>query len=187
MKKACILILVAVIAIMNLSAAKGEIGGTLYPEVFISTSDGSTILGAVVMAEGANYFGADGGFGIEYGIGGWFPLAQFTSEGSEFIGSAALLTGKVGLAYDFPIGESFDLALSLGLKVRTILIVNLFDIYGTVTASFDVGENVAVKTGVTAGGTIFGTMPEIGDQSAFATEGVPIVVVAPFVGVSFVY
>ena len=59
MKRALIAVLIIVIASSSAFAAKGEIGGTLYPDAMISTSDGTTVLGVILMAEGANYFGAE--------------------------------------------------------------------------------------------------------------------------------
>lgn len=188
MKRTLIAVLIIVIASSSAFAAKGEIGGTLYPDAMISTSDGTTVLGVILMAEGANYFGADGGFGIEYGLGGWFPLANISSEGAEFSFGGALFAGKAGLAYDLPLGEAFDLVFSLGLKLRTLVIVNIFDLYGTVTASFDLNETLAIKTGLTAGCTLFGGLMGSGDVSLFpAEDGVPIITASPFVGLSFVY
>ena len=142
-----------------------------------------------VLAAGSNYFGENrGGFGIEYGLGGWFPLANISSEGAEFSFGGALFAGKAGLAYDLPLGEAFDLVFSLGLKLRTLVIVNIFDLYGTVTASFDLNETLAIKTGLTAGCTLFGGLMGSGDVSLFpAEDGVPIITASPFVGLSFVY
>ena len=85
----------------------------------------------------------------------------------------------------FDAGAEF---VSLGLKLRTLVIVNIFDLYGTVTASFDLNETLAIKTGLTAGCTLFGGLMGSGDVSLFpAEDGVPIITASPFVGLSFVY
>ena len=113
-------ILLIVLAVTPLFASEGQIGATLgFQNFWIKDSDGATNLSIVASVDGANYFGNNGGFGVEYGIGMIDLLSMGsgnqTSNDDEFDPNMLV---HAGAAYRHSFTDIIGIFAGLGLSYQ---------------------------------------------------------------------
>lgn len=199
-----------------LFAGEGRIGVTIAPDwMWYSNPEDTGKMDFNLMAEGANYFGKEGGFGIEYGLGVKFPVNTWITDNDPQKvedGKSSFLF-KVGAGYKHAFSDMFGLTAGLGirgsikpgadigigdssvsgsLKIKTFMM----DIYGSVAADITLLDFLSLQAGVSVGGpvissrktTIEGSIGEFGDSTSNTVDlDRSGIYLAPFVGVSFVY
>ncbi len=217
MKKILVLFAVLLLAASGvLFAAEGRIGVSIAPEWFWNTEaedSGSTDF--VLLAEGANYFGRHGGFGIEYGLGVSFPVNTWVAGGepTKIEDGKNSFVFKAGAGYKHAFGDVFGLSAGLGVRgtvsslkagdsVEGVVSFSgkttkfIIDLYGSVAADITLLDFLGIRAGVMVGGPVVSTAKttvegSIGDIGGSHTETVDLnrkgIWLSPFVGVSFVY
>ncbi len=184
--------------------AEGQIGISLTPEwLWITSIEGQNSPYSIGMtrfmltADGANYFGEKGGFGIEYGLGAIFPINQWQGNSTiNTTGTGAGLVFRVGAGYRYEFSELFGLAAGLGLngayqpsslQGTNINELNLF-IYGRITADFTFLEFLRLNVGFAMGGPVY-TLVTASSGGQYTSQSMNIggFFFAPFAGVSYVY
>ena len=199
-----------------LFAGEGRIGVTIAPDwMWYSNPEDTGKMDFNLMAEGANYFGKEGGFGIEYGLGVKFPVNTWITDNDpqkvEDGKSSFLFT--VGAGYKHAFSDMFGLTAGLGIRGSVLTTdggfdlggiigvsgkatVFMMDIYGSVAADITLLDFLSLQAGVSVGGPVVSscritTEGSIGGIGGGGTETVDLDLsgfyLAPFVGVSFVY
>ena len=199
-----------------LFAGEGRIGVTIAPDwMWYSNPEDTGKMDFNLMAEGANYFGKEGGFGIEYGLGVKFPVNTWITDNDPQKvedGKSSFLF-KVGAGYKHAFSDMFGLTAGLGIRGSVLTTdggfdlggiigvsgkatVFMMDIYGSVAADITLLDFLSLQAGVSLGGPVVSscritTEGSIGGIGGGGTETVDLDLagfyLAPFVGVSFVY
>ena len=199
-----------------LFAGEGRIGVTIAPDwMWYSNPEDTGKMDFNLMAEGANYFGKEGGFGIEYGLGVKFPVNTWITDNDPQKvedGKSSFLF-KVGAGYKHAFSDMFGLTAGLGIRGSVLTTDGGFDlggiigvsgkttafmmdIYGSVAADITLLDFLSLQAGVSVGGPVVSscritTEGSIGGIGGGGTETVDLDLsgfyLAPFVGVSFVY
>ncbi len=199
-----------------LFAGEGRIGVTIAPDwMWYSNPEDTGKMDFNLMAEGANYFGKEGGFGIEYGLGVKFPVNTWITDNDPQKvedGKSSFLF-KVGAGYKHAFSDMFGLTAGLGIRGSVLTTdggfdlggiigvsgkttVFMMDIYGSVAADITLLDFLSLQAGVSVGGPVVSscritTEGSIGGIGGGGTETVDLDLsgfyLAPFVGVSFVY
>ena len=199
-----------------LFAGEGRIGVTIAPDwMWYSNPEDTGKMDFNLMAEGANYFGKEGGFGIEYGLGVKFPVNTWITDNDPQKvedGKSSFLF-KVGVGYKHAFSDMFGLTAGLGIRGSVLTTdggfdlggiigvsgkatVFMMDIYGSVAADITLLDFLSLQAGVSVGGPVVSscritTEGSIGGIGGGGTESVDLDLsgfyLAPFVGVSFVY
>ena len=199
-----------------LFAGEGRIGVTIAPDwMWYSNPEDTGKMDFNLMAEGANYFGKEGGFGIEYGLGVKFPVNTWITDNDPQKvedGKSSFLF-KVGAGYKHAFSDMFGLTAGLGIRGSVLTTdggfdlggiigvsgkatVFMMDIYGSVAADITLLDFLSLQAGVSVGGPVVSscritTEGSIGEIGGGGTETVDLdfsgFYLAPFVGVSFVY
>ena len=215
MKKVVSILLCLVLLTGAVFAAEGRIGVSLAPQWVWNTAteadDGETNF--LLMAEGANYFGKEGGFGVEYGLGVGFPIKTWPvntvgdDTHSDFV-------FKAGLGYKHAFNDMFGINAGLGVmgnvtsySIGGSIIEGVsgsgrsttfeLDLYGSVAADITLLDFLGINVGVIVGGPVYtslttsgnlsvGDIIDAGDSNTETVENQAIFV-TPFVGLSFVY
>ena len=215
MKKVLSLLLCLLLLSGLLFAAEGRIGVTLAPQWLWNTAteadDGETNF--LFMAEGANYFGKEGGFGVEYGLGVNFPINTWAGDlVNDDPSSSSAFVFKAGLGYKYAFSDLFGLSAGVGVmgSIRSYSdggswggvtlsgksTAFVMDLYGNIAADITLLDLLGINVGVIVGGPVLSTLTttvdgSIGDVGGSHTETTDVdkqgIFVAPFVGVSFVY
>lgn len=201
MKKAVAVLAVLMVLSGALFAAEGRIGLSVAPEwmwnIGTDANDGTASL--ALMAEGANYFGKEGGFGIEYGLGTSIPLSAWAGDIKVDADSGTAFLFKAGLGYKYAFGDLFGLTAGLGVR-GTVAPYKLWgdsvkatlfklDMYGSVGAELSVLEFLGINAGVMLGGPVYSSAKI---DSALGSAGhtydpIKAFSLAPYVIVSFLY
>ena len=214
MKKILVAFLALIVCSGALFAAQGRIGVTLTPEwtwyTDTEADDGETNIS--LMAEGANYFGKEGGIGIEYGVGIFMPVNTWLGDNTFDAEGDSAFIFKVGAGYKLVFSDMFGLDLGMGIRGRVQAYADggswgsvtisgrstsfIMDLYGSVAADITLLDFLGINAGVMVGGPVLhsvttsasGSIGDFGgntsDTSTVDTSGFWL---APFVGVSFVY
>ena len=199
-----------------LFAGEGRIGVAIAPDwMWYSNPEDTGKMDFNLMAEGANYFGKEGGFGIEYGLGVKFPVNTWITDNDPQKvedGKSSFLF-KVGAGYKHAFSDMFGLTAGLGIRGSVLTTdggfdlggiigvsgkatVFMMDIYGSVAADITLLDFLSLQAGVSVGGPVVSscritTEGSIGGIGGGGTETVDLDIsgfyLAPFVGVSFVY
>ena len=199
-----------------LFAGEGRIGVIIAPDwMWYSNPEDTGKMDFNLMAEGANYFGKEGGFGIEYGLGVKFPVNTWITDNDPQKvedGKSSFLF-KVGAGYKHAFSDMFGLTAGLGIRGSVLTTdggfdlggiigvsgkttVFMMDIYGSVAADITLLDFLSLQAGVSVGGPVVSscritTEGSIGGLGGGGTETVDLDLsgfyLAPFVGVSFVY
>ena len=199
-----------------LFAGEGRIGVTIAPDwMWYSNPEDTGKMDFNLMAEGANYFGKEGGFGIEYGLGVKFPVNTWITDNDPQKvedGKSSFLF-KVGAGYKHAFSDMFGLTAGLGIRGSVLTTdggfdlggiigvsgkatVFMMDIYGSVAADITLLDFLSLQAGVSVGGPVVSscritTEGSIGGIGGGGTETIDLDLagfyLAPFVGVSFVY
>ena len=199
-----------------LFAGEGRIGVAIAPDwMWYSNPEDTGKMDFNLMAEGANYFGKEGGFGIEYGLGVKFPVNTWITDNDPQKvedGKSSFLF-KVGAGYKHAFSDMFGLTAGLGIRGSVLTTdggfdlggiigvsgkatVFMMDIYGSVAADITLLDFLSLQAGVSVGGPVVSscritTEGSIGGIGGGGTETVDLDLsgfyLAPFVGVSFVY
>ena len=199
-----------------LFAGEGRIGVTIAPDwMWYSNPEDTGKMDFNLMAEGANYFGKEGGFGIEYGLGVKFPVNTWITDNDPQKvedGKSSFLF-KIGAGYKHAFSDMFGLTAGLGIRGSVLTTdggfdlggiigvsgkatVFMMDIYGSVAADITLLDFLSLQAGVSVGGPVVSscritTEGSIGGIGGGGTETVDLDLsgfyLAPFVGVSFVY
>ena len=193
MRKAIAIVLILAFAISSVSAAGGRVSINAYPDFMFLVS----IIGFVVvlMAEGANFLDDEGQYGIEYGAGAYFPVADLSGN-SESSDTVPFLLYKLGMAYRRPFSEKVALTVGCGIQGRTSFIaleesslgMSILDIYVSVGTDIRFTPHFGLSAGAHVGALTF-LMATSNDPSnpAFGIAYYPGIIVAPYVGASFFY
>ena len=189
-----------------LFAGEGRIGVTIAPDwMWYSNLEDTGKMDFNLMAEGANYFGKEGGFGIEYGLGVKFPVNTWITDNDPQKvedGKSSFLF-KVGAGYKHAFSDMFGLTAGLGIRGSVLTTDGGFDLGGIIGVSgkatvfmMDIYDFLSLQAGVSVGGPVVSscritTEGSIGGIGGGGTETVDLALsgfyLAPFVGVSFVY
>ena len=214
MKRFLAVLLVLSLALGTLFAAEGRIGVSVAPQWLWNTNtdadDGE--MNISLLADGANYFGKDGGLGIEYGLGIFIPVNTWLGDQTFESSADSAFLFKVGLGYKHAFSDMFGLAAGAGvlgrvqsyeeggsiggltLSGRTTAFI--MDLYGSVGVQIDILDFLGINAGVMVGGPVLSTLTTTvsgswGDLGGDHTETTTLepygVWLSPFVGVSFVY
>lgn len=199
-----------------LFAGEGRIGVTIAPDwMWYSNPEDTGKMDFNLMAEGANYFGKEGGFGIEYGLGVKFPVNTWITDNDpqKVEDGKSSFIFKVGAGYKHAFSDMFGLTAGLGIRGSVLTTDGSFDlggiigvsgkatafmmdIYGSVAADITLLDFLSLQAGVSVGGPVVSscritTEGSIGEIGGGGTETVDLDLsgfyLAPFVGVSFVY
>ena len=207
-----VFVLVVLLAFTGmLFAGEGRVGVTLSPEWFWNTEAEKTgYTDFNLMAEGANYFGKKGGFGIEYGLGVGFPVNTWVngSDPQKVEDGKSLFLFKIGAGYKHEFSDMFGLSAGLGIRgsvqsygdggsIAGVSIsgkstIFIMDIYGSVAADITLLDFLSLQAGVSVGGPVVSNMTTkggIGELEGSHTTDLELkgISLAPYVGVSFVY
>ena len=194
-------ILLIVLAVTPLFASEGQIGATLgFQNFWIKDSDGATNLSIVASVDGANYFGNNGGFGVEYGIG-MIDLMSYrednhTVDDDDFDPSLLLHAGA-SYRYGFTdvIGISAGLGLASQMTWDSMTIINsqidIFDftmaLYGRVAADFTF-SSLRLNLGLEMGGPIYSMSKVSGEGYSKTTDDIINgFYLTPYVSLSYKY
>ena len=210
MKKALLILLVLLASTGILSAHDGSIGITLAPESFWitgaagqATAENSGYTTFHLMAEGANYFGDEHSFGIEYGIGALFLLNNWSAGRTEAISDAPLgFLFYAGPAYRYEFSDFIGISAGLGIRGLTIsdkyssgnaevsfTVFNL-DMYGRAAVDFTFLEYIRVNAGLMLGGPVYNNISlseNILGTSSEQSLNLSGFFLRPFIGVSYAY
>lgn len=194
-------ILLIVLAVTPLFASEGQIGATLgFQNFWFKDSDGDTALSIVASVDGANYFGNNGGFGVEYGIG-MIDLMSYrednhTVDDDDFDPSLLLHAGA-SYRYGFTdvIGISAGLGLASEMAWDSMTIMNsqidTFDftmaLYGRVAADFTF-SSLRLNLGLEMGGPIYSMRKVSGEGYSVTTDDIINgFYLTPYVSLSYKY
>ncbi len=207
MRKLFVIVAILIISIVPIFA-EGQIGLSLTPEWFWITSlegqkapESTGMTRFMLTADGANYFGENGGFGVEYGLGMIFPVNTWAGNvTTSATDSSVGFVFRAGVGYRYAFNDLIGLAAGLGLNGfyqsekqayngQTIS-GSEFDLclYGRITADFTLLDFLRINAGIAIGGPIYAliTLSAAG-QSQSANMHMGGFFLAPFVGVSYVY
>ena len=200
MKKLIIISIMLLALVPAAFAADGQIGISLTPQWFWITKaldhDISGNLGTtsfLLTVDGANYFGEDGGFGIEYGLGASFPLNVWGGNYTESISSSATsLAFRFGLGYRYQFSSLLGVIAGLGVNgdagfsgsgnaATTSLMLGL---YGRVGVDFTLLDFLRINAGIAVGGPVYLASFRGSSSTSLGIGGFYL---APSVGVSYAY
>ena len=208
MKKILAVVVLFVAALGMLSAHDSSVGLTLAPEwywMFESRGqklpDNSGDTRFHLMATGDSYFGDDGGFGIEYGLGATFVMNTFINGETTKAENA-----PVGFVFNVGPGYRYELnsliGFSAGLGIRGYLVSDesgfgeysasytafYLDMYGKVAVDFTLFDFLRLDAGAMFGGPVFATGSyTYNGNSVSADVSVSGFFFTPFVSVSYVF
>ena len=188
--------------------AKGHIGATISPnwtwigkimDEKAPANTGST--GLTLALDGGHYFGQNGGFGIEYGLGMNIPLKVWTEGVSQNVedGSSAFVF-KSGAAYRYEFSDLLGLSAGLGLGgeysrestyadgIKMNASIFSLNMYGKVSADVTVINALRISAGVTLSGPLYTNM-KVSAQGESISKNLKAsaFTLAPFVGVAYAY
>lgn len=192
MKKLLAISIILLVAVSSTFAADGQIGITLMPKWdWVTSIEGQEINLAsssfLLTADGANYFGRDGGFGIEYGLGAAFALSNDEMTSAAGLSDSALAF-RFGLGYRHQFSSLIGMFAGFGLGGEAMFAnegtMLELDLYGRLGADFTVLDFLRINVGLMLGGPVyFGTFTSAGSYSLSITG----FYIAPFAGVSYTY
>ena len=202
MRKVIALVIVSAMLLCAVSA-EGQIGVTVMPEwFFITNVSGTHVEGSMgetklyAGIEGANYFGEKGGFGIEYGFSGMFPMNTW-SEGTTIKADTFSNVGaalNIGAAYRHEFNDLLGLSAGLGVRFNIDSTMSaivsggaapvflMFDLYGRASVDITIINHLRFNAGLFLGGPLFSV--NLGTDYNVSYSGLYL---SPYVGVSYVY
>ncbi len=196
MKK--VLLAIAVLSISASLNAVSFIGVSVAPDWYFD-SEGSGSTDILFTADGANYFGLDHSFGIEYGIGVVFPINMWEGERTESLaGSPYGFVFRTGLGYRYDTAGLIGIFLGAGVhgtlqmfndepSADQDLRVFSLDIYCRAGIDFNIMDILSINAGLLAGGPVYTSatvLPGCGSFDGYSRKGFFI---APFAGISLMY
>lgn len=207
MKKIVVLLLLLA-SLVPLSAMDSQIGVSIAPEWFWVTafegnkapeSTGATSFYLTV--DGANYFGENGGFGIEYGLGMAFPINTWAGDMTTEANGDVEFAFRVGAGYRHEFNSLIGIAAGLGLNGSSYsqtgdtgygytgkASIFSLGIYGRVAVDFTFIDFLRINAGVAMGGPVYSSMKVSSmGQSMSMDIDLSGFYLAPFVGVSYAY
>ena len=117
-----LIVAIMLFAVMIPVFAEGQIGVTLAPEWFWFTSVGGEKIpesfgesSFMLSVDGANYFGENGGFGVEYGVGLGLPMRIWEGQLSAKSPEKAGFAFNVGAGYRYEFSDLVGIVAGLGL------------------------------------------------------------------------
>lgn len=200
MKKLIIISIMLLALVPAAFAADGQIGISLTPQWFwiskvmdydIPGNLGTTSF--LLTVDGANYFGEDGGFGIEYGLGASFPLNVWGGNYTESISSSATsLAFRFGLGYRYQFSSLIGVIAGLGVNGDAEFNRNgnasttslMLGLYGRVGVDFTLLDFLRINAGIAVGGPVY--LAAFGSGSS-ASVGIGGFYLAPSIGVAYTY
>lgn len=206
MKKVLILLVLAVFLVIPVSA-DSQLGISIAPEwMWISELEGVSAENAgttrfYLTADGANYFGRNGGFGIEYGLGAVFPLNMWVGDMTVNLnGEGTAFAFRVGLGYRYEFNNLIGMVVGLGMNgtfggvsnhvgSNADYVAELdLGIYGRVAVDLTFIEALRVNVGLAMGGPVYtAAFGEFEGQSMSTSINMSGFFISPFVGISYVY
>ena len=205
--KVLIVIVLAVFLVIPVSA-DSQLGISMAPEwMWFSKAEGVSIenMGTTrfyLTADGANYFGRNGGFGIEYGLGAVFPLNRWVGDTTVNLnGDGTAFAFRVGLGYRHEFNNLICMVVGLGLNgtfgggsygfgdSSTSYAAELdLGIYGRVAVDLTFIEALRVNVGFAMGGPVYtAVFEESAGQTMSQSVNISGFFISPFVGISYVY
>lgn len=201
MRKVLIIAVLCLVA-LPVMAFEGQIGVSAGYQIFWNTSENadSQARNAIFAIDGANFFGSNGGFGVEYGIG----MSDLTSMkvGDSTINDTEVSPGlafRVGAAYRYGFTDMIGIVAGLGLNGNVDwgsddsgwstadTTTFMLSMYGKVAADFTFGP-VRLDAGIGLGGPLYvSSTTKIGDVTTTTEPDVSGFFLTPFVSVSYVY
>ena len=194
MKKAVAVLAVLMVLSGALFAAEGRIGLSVSPawKWYTGSSVNTGTTSIALMAEGANYFGDEGGFGLEYGLGTNIPINSWLGDYPADPISKTSFLFKAGLGYKYAFGDLFGLTAGLGVmgNIGSWTSNSSYfelDMYGSVGAELSILEFLGLNAGVTLSGPVYiGGSKHVASLSSMV-EADKAFILAPYVIVSFLY
>lgn len=181
----------------------GYFGGDFsFQKLKDSDSDSVRITGITFGAEGANFVGKNGNFGLGYSIGGIIPTARTAGDFTQDLDDEPMLLDvSAVLFYRYPVSRKFSIAAGLGAgygfvknsestsdRVKMTSTTNTVQILGDVKLMVNVIDSLKLFGGVRLGGAVYNkTTVKINNQSGTFDEETSIFRVTPYIGIGFAY
>ena len=205
MKRLSVALLILLFA-LPVFAMDGQFGASIAPEwFFISKMEGQELSDTGMTRfyftiDGANYFGENGGFGIEYGLGLIIPVNSWSGNITVNSEGGCGFAFRAGLGYRHEFNSLIGIVAGLGLNgtydsetqsysgySATASELDL-GIYGRVAVDFTFIDCVRVNAGIAMGGPVYTNMKmSVNGQSQSADLNISGFYLAPFVGVAYAY
>ena len=201
MKRIVALLIMAVL-LLGVVSAEGQVGVTVMPDwFFITSANGTSIEGSMgetrmyVGIDGSNYFGENGGWGIEYGFSALFPCnmwANDTTISTQYFNAGAAF--NIGAGYRYEFNDLVGIVAGLGLRFNIDSTMSamseggmgpvflMFDMYGRVAADFTLFNHLRFNAGFLLGGPLFSVT--LGQDYNISYSGIFL---SPYVGISYAY
>lgn len=201
MKKIITLVTMSIL-LLGAVSAEGQIGVTVMPDWFFITSAGGTSFeGSMgetrlyVGIDGSNYFGENGGWGVEYGFSALFPCGMWangTTLPTKYSNTGAAL--NIGAGYRHEFNDFIGIAAGLGIRFNIDSTMSaiaengegqvslMFDIYGRAAADFTLFNHLRFNAGLMVGGPLFST--PLGTNYHIDFKGIFL---SPYAGISYAY
>lgn len=202
MRKIIVILSLLLCVAFSAFAAEGQIGLTLgFQNFWYDQDDGPADMeerSLIITLDGANFFGENGGFGVEYGIGMSNVLnrksGDLTVDSEEFHPDLAL---RLGLAYRYGFSDMFGIVAGLGAsghmswhddymgwdKVTTMSI----SMYGKLALDITFGS-IRIDAGVGVGGPVYSKAEiSVGDVTRSGETDLSGIFATPYISLSYVY
>ncbi len=197
MKKLLVVAIILIFSVIPL-CAEGQIGVTLTPEFgwiteVVHDEDLSAFeTNFILSIDGANYFPQAYGFGIEYGLGLYFPWMYWEDKEANYFDSTIGLSLKLGATYRYAFSDFIGISAGIGLASTYFIFIDdpdaqfNLDMYGKVAADFTFIDALRVNAGLAVVGNL--CMIYFCDyHSAAHNLDTVSFSLSPFVSVSYLY
>ena len=212
MKKTLIVFALLIISIGMIYANDNSAGIMIAPESYwafsaegqkLPDNTGSTLF--YLMADGANYFGGQSAFGVEYGIGAMFTLNSWSDGVTVKAEDAPVgLMFYLGPGYRYEFSDYIGITAGIGLRgtwysqsesysgqSATISAFNL-EMYGKAAVDFTIFDCLRLDAGIMLGGPVYNSTTvsmDIAGEHRSETRSMSVsgFFLTPFVGVSYAY
>lgn len=195
-----------ILLVAPIFAMDSQIGASIAPEWFFVSKMEDMELSETGMTrfyltiDGANYFGQNGGFGIEYGLGVIFPVNTWSGNVTIDAEGGSGFAFRAGVGYRHEFNSLIGIAAGLGVNgtydsetrsssgsTATVSELDL-GIYGRVSVDFTFIDCVRINAGIAMGGPVYSNMKmSLDGQSQSADLGISGFYISPFVGIAYAY
>lgn len=199
-----LVITIILVALLIPAFAEGQIGVTVAPEWRWTLSmerqklpESMGTMDMIIAVDGTNYFGSNGGFGIEYGLGIGIPVYSWVGDMTtdDENGNNAFIF-KAGIFYRHAFSSLLGLSAGLGFSgsyssedtafysTSTIFI----DMYGKIAVDLTFFDALRLNAGLGLGGPVYNSYRTSSNGHTMTGDvNMSQLYLSPFVGISYVY